>query len=201
MLTLHRAILFVEGPLDEAVLDEFAGLELDAAGVKILPVHGTKNLEGLVAAEVVTELGMRLGILTDATDPATMEQRSNSQRSSEEKKVLRVLKIADEKGLPAPTPFGVPEDDLLFALPVEAIRDFLHGPFPDWKELVAECRADLGKGPSDSVNWKVYAFEKYGLPLNTTDGVREVVRSLDLAGIELPSVRRVVDEVVVWACS
>ncbi|MBN9618286.1 MAG: hypothetical protein J0H43_00895, partial [Actinobacteria bacterium] len=44
-LSLHRAILFVEGPLDEAVLDEYGGFDLDAAGVKIVPIHGTKNLE------------------------------------------------------------------------------------------------------------------------------------------------------------
>jgi predicted ATP-dependent endonuclease of OLD family len=45
-LSLHRAILFVEGPLDEAVLDEYGGPRLDAAGVKIVPIHGTKNIEG-----------------------------------------------------------------------------------------------------------------------------------------------------------
>ncbi len=140
-LSLHRAILFVEGPLDDAVLAEYGGLDLDAAGVKILPVHGTKNLEGLVAVELVTELGMRMGILTDATDTDTMGERSNRKRSSEEKKVLRVLHIAAEKGLSAPKSFGVPEDDLLFALPAGAIRnDYLKGgPFPGWKELVAEC--------------------------------------------------------------
>lgn len=199
MLSLHSAILFVEGPLDEAVLDEFAGLELDAAGVKILPVHGTKNLEGIVAAEIVTDLAMRLGILTDATDPETMEQRSNKKKSSEEKKVLRVLKIAEEKGLPVPTPFGVVEEDLLFVLPTTAIRNFLQGPFPGWKELVEECRKEQGMSPSDSVNWKLFARERYGLPLDSTEGVREIVRSLDLAGVELPSLRRVVDQIVEWA--
>lgn len=68
-LSLHRAMLFVEGPLDEAVLSEYAGLELDAAGVKIIPIHGTKNLEGLIDGELASELGIKMGILTDATDP------------------------------------------------------------------------------------------------------------------------------------
>ena len=136
-LSLHRAILFVEGTLDEAVLDEYGGMELETAGVKILPIHGTKNLEGLVAAEVVTQLGIRIGILTDATDPVTMTAKSGNKRSSEERKVMRVIQIAHEKGLPPPTSFGVPEDDLLFALPADAIRDYLKAPFPEWKELVA----------------------------------------------------------------
>jgi Overcoming lysogenization defect protein-like, TOPRIM domain len=199
VLSLHRTILFVEGPLDEAVLDEYGGLELDAAGVKIIPIYGTKNLEGLVAVELVTELGIKFGILTDATDPETMKDRSGRKRSSEERKVIKVLQIAREKGLPPPTPFGVPEDDLLFALPTDAIRDYLGAPFPAWKDLVAECRASLGKGPSDSVNWKLYALEQYGLPIDTPGGVRDVVRKLDLAGVPLPSIRRVVDEVVDWA--
>jgi hypothetical protein len=198
-LSLHRAILFVEGPLDEAVLDEYGGLDLDAAGVKLIPIHGTKNLEGLVSAEVVTQLGIKVGILTDATDVATMAARSGRKRSSEERKVMRVLQIAAERDLPPPTAFGVPEDDLLFALPPSAIRDYLRGPFPEWKELVRECRDALGKTPSDSVNWKLYALDHYGLPLTTAAGVREIVRNLDLAGVELPSVRRVIDEIVAWA--
>jgi hypothetical protein len=93
----------------------------------------------------------------------------------------------------------VPEDDLLFALPADAIRDYLQGPFPGWKELVAECREALGKGPSDSVDWKSHALEHYGLPITTAAGVRGIVRDLDLDNVPLPSVRRVIDEVVNWA--
>jgi energy-coupling factor transporter ATP-binding protein EcfA2 len=198
-LSLHRAIVFVEGPLDEAVLDEYGNLDLDAAGVKLIPIHGTKNLEGLVSAEVVTQLGIQVGILTDATDPATLAERSGKKRSSEERKVMRILQIAADKGLPAPAVFGVSEEDLLFALPPDAIRQYLRGPFPGWMELVNECRAALGKGPSDSVDWKSYALDQYGLPLATPGGVRLVVRHLDLAGVELPSVRAVIDQIVAWA--
>ena len=200
-LALHRAVLFVEGPLDEAMLLEYAELELDAAGIKVIPIHGTKNLEGLVAVELVTELGINMGVLTDATDPVTMAERSGRKRSSEERKVLKVLQIAREKGLPEPALFGVPEADLLFALPTEGIRDYLQGPFPEWSALVAECRQALGKGPSDSVNWKSYAQEHYGLPIATAAGVRHIVRALDLANVPLPSIRRVVDEVIDWTRS
>jgi hypothetical protein len=107
--------------------------------------------------------------------------------------------MATEKGLPPPMMFGVPEDDLLFALPADAIRKYLHGPFPGWKELVAECREALGKGPSDSVDWKSYAREHYGLPITTAAGVRDIVRTLDLNNVPLPSIRGVIDEVVNWA--
>jgi hypothetical protein len=57
----------------------------------------------------------------------------------------------------------------------------------------------LGKGSSDSVDWKSYAFDRYGLDIRTPLGVREIVRTLDLADVDLPSIRRVIDEVVGWA--
>ena len=200
-LSIRRAILFVEGPLDEAVLDEYAHLELDGAGVKIIPIHGTRNLEGLVAIELVTDLGIKMGILTDATDPTTMAAKSGNKRSSEERKLMRVIQMAKDKGVPPPTPFGVPEDDLLFALPADAIRDHLKGPFPGWAELVSECRQTLGKGPSDSVDWKSYANERYGLQITTPGGVRDLVRALDLKNVPLPSIRAVIDKIVDWAQS
>ena len=199
MLALQRAILFVEGPLDEAVLDEYGGPQLDAAGVKVIPIHGTRNLEGLVSAELATQLGIKMGVLTDATDPTTIAERSRRKWSSEERKVVKLIEMAEEKGLPPPTMFGVPEADLLFALPVEAIRAYVQGPFPGWKELVAECREELGKGPSDSVDWKSYALENYGLPITTAAGVRDIVRTLDLDNVPLPSIRTVIDQVVDWA--
>ena len=200
VLSLHRAILFVEGPLDVAVLDEFAGGALDAAGVLLIPIHGTKNLQGLVDSELTTRLGIKMGILTDATDLTTMGERSNSKRSSEEVKVGRLLKLFEDRGLAAPTVFGVMEDDLLFALPVEGIREHVvKGPFPAWKDLVAECRAATGQGASDSVNWKSFAQERYELDIATGNGVRRVVHELSLNDVPMPSIQAVVDQIIEWA--
>jgi predicted ATP-dependent endonuclease of OLD family len=121
-LSLHRAILFVEGPLDAAVLDEYAGPAFDTAGVTIIPIHGTRNLEGLIDGEFTTRLGIKTGVLTDNTITATIWERSNTKRSGEEKKLVRLLKRFDDQGLPPPDLFGVSEEDLLFALPAEGIR-------------------------------------------------------------------------------
>jgi energy-coupling factor transporter ATP-binding protein EcfA2 len=200
VLSLHRAILFVEGPLDVAVLDEFAGPALDAAGVTLIPIHGTRNLQGLVDSELTTRLGIKMGVLTDATDPGTMFERSNSKRSGEEVKVSRLLKLFEDRGLEVPTVFGVIEDDLLFALPVEGIRDHVvNGPFPAWKELVVACREATGQGASDSVNWKSFALERYGLDITTGNGVRRVVHELNLEGVPMPSIQAVVDQIIEWA--
>ena len=198
-LSLHRAILFAEGPLDEAVLDEYAGGAIDAAGVTIIPIHGTKNLEGLIDGEFTTRLGIKTGVLTDNTVTATMWDRSKNKRKQEEKKLIRLIERFEERGLPPPMVFGVPEQDLLFALPVDAVRKYLGGPFPEWPELLEECRLAEGRSKSESVNWKAHALEHYGLPLTTADGVRRIVRGLDLDGVELPSVRNVVSKVIAWA--
>lgn len=198
-MSLHRAILFVEGPFDEAVLDEYAGSRFAANGIAIIPIHGTKNLEGLVDGEFAPHLGIKTGVLTDNTITATISNRSNRKRSSEEVKIVRLIKRFEDQGLTPPTAFGVTEDDLLFALPEEAIREYLQGPFPGWRELREECRAAEGLGPSDSADWKSYAQKKYGLPITTADGVKSVIRALDLAGVELPSIRAVVDEIIAWA--
>ncbi len=198
-LSLHRAILFVEGPLDEAVLDEYAGPALDAAGVAIIPMHGTKNLEGLIDGEFPTRLGIKTGVLTDNTDISSIWDRSHKKRSGEEKKLVKLLDRFEAQGAPPPTLFGVQEHDLLFALPPEAIRSYLGGPFPSWHELREECREAEGRGPSDSVDWKSYALERYGLPITTNDGVRRVIRALDLDGVELTSIRKVINDIIAWA--
>jgi ABC-type hemin transport system ATPase subunit len=200
-LSIHRAVLFVEGPLDVAVLDEYAGLRLDAAGVMLIPIHGTKNLEGLVSAEVVQRLGLRVGILTDATVIDTLQTRRRKELSSEEKKVLRIVELARSQGLPDPAVFGVPEADLLFAIPVDGVQAFTGKAFPGWKQIVNDARAAAGADPSTSVNWKKWAWDEYGLPITDPSGVREIVRFIDLNGFNMPSVGTVIDDIEKWARS
>jgi hypothetical protein len=52
---------------------------------------------------------------------------------------------------------------------------------------------------SDSVDWISYAEQHYGLSLTSPAGVRSIVRALDLANVELPSIRTVVEEIIVWS--
>ena len=202
VLSMVRGIMFVEGPLDHAVLDEYGAAALEAAGVHIVPMHGTHNMGGLIDGELAPRLGIKVGVLTDDTDPETMGSRSRNKLSGEERKLNRLIKSYADQGFPPPTPFGVPEKDLLFALPEEGIRKCYPDSasnFPGWLQMLKECRAAEGKGPQDSVQWKLYAEKHYGLPLNTAEGVRSVVHTLDLANVELPSIRRVIDQIVAWA--
>jgi hypothetical protein len=148
---------------------------------------------------LTTRLGIKTGVLTDKTVTATMRDRSGKKRSGEEKKLVKLIKRFEEQGVPPPVLFGVPEDDMLFALPTEAVQGYLKGPFPNWQELREECRGAEGGGPSDSVDWKSYAETRCALPITAETGVRSIIRALDLAGIDLPSIRAVVNDVIVWA--
>ncbi len=199
MLGLHNGILFVEGPLDVAVLEELAGDRLAGAGIVLVPIQGTRNIEGIVSAETLLRLGVPLAILTDDTDPDTMRERSNKRRSSEEKKILKVLALAEEAGIAPPKVFGVPQRDLLHALPEIGIKAFGARDFPGWAALDGLARVHEGAGGSESVNWKKFARDQYGLPIDDEDGVRSLVRWLDVNGYTVPEVNRLVDEVVDWA--
>lgn len=49
------------------------------------------------------------------------------------------------------------------------------------------------------MNWKQHASDRYQVPLDSPDGVRHLVRHLDLRGVPLPSIDKVLGEVVGWA--
>jgi hypothetical protein len=43
---LTRLAVFVEGPHDQIILEEWFGEELRSAGIRVYPVHGVDNLTG-----------------------------------------------------------------------------------------------------------------------------------------------------------
>lgn len=199
VMSLYRAILFVEGTLDVAVLQEFAGFSLEAAGVLIIPIGGTNNLYGLIDGEFAARLGMKIGVLTDNTVAATMGDRTAEEHSHEERKLVALRKRFEEKGWQPPELFDVPEDDLLHALPADAICEHFNPAFPGWQRLLDEWRAARQRSPQTPRSWKAYAENTYGLPISKPEGVADIVQALNLAGVELPSVRRAVDAIISWA--
>jgi hypothetical protein len=131
-------------------------------------------MQGLIDGELTPQLGVKVGLLTVDTDPATMG---------------RLIKSYGAQGFPPPTSFGIPEQDLLFGCPPresESVTPRAPLIFRDGLQIRDECRAALGKGPSDSVDWKLYAEQHYGLPLTTTEGVRSLIHTRDLADVESP---------------
>ena len=83
-LSLHRGRLFVEGTLDEAVLDSTPDNRRRRGSDR--PIHGTKNLEGLIDSELtVRAWASKMGILTDNTVTATMRERPKERRGKNAK--------------------------------------------------------------------------------------------------------------------
>lgn len=56
LLGLYRIFLLVEGVHDEIVLRGFCGPALDEARVKIIPMHGARNLPGSIESQVLFDL-------------------------------------------------------------------------------------------------------------------------------------------------
>ena len=64
---MTRLALFVEGPHDQIILEEWLGQDLRVAGVRVYPVHGADNMPGLAESEITAALGIRIATLTDGT--------------------------------------------------------------------------------------------------------------------------------------
>lgn len=71
---------------------------MQAAGVTLIPLHGTRNLPGILDSEFALKLGIKTGVLTDNTDTATVRERT--KRQTEEKNILRLIDNRKAQGLP-----------------------------------------------------------------------------------------------------
>jgi hypothetical protein len=78
LLQLTRLILFVEGPHDVAVLEGMFADRLRAAGVCLIPIHGTDNVLALVDSEVIAALGIHTRVLFDHTNVQAVHSRRPS---------------------------------------------------------------------------------------------------------------------------
>jgi len=70
LFLLTQLCLFVEGPHDVAVLHAFGKATLDAAGVRVIPLHGADGAPALVSGEVVGQLGLRSCLVLDGGSPS-----------------------------------------------------------------------------------------------------------------------------------
>ena len=69
LLLMTRLVLFLEGPHDQMILEEWFGQDLRAAGVRVYPVHGADNMPGLAESEITAALGIRIATLRRSLRP------------------------------------------------------------------------------------------------------------------------------------
>jgi hypothetical protein len=182
LLLLTRFALFVEGPHDEAVLLGMFGNVLAAAGVKVLPLHGIDNAMAIVDSEVISSLGIRMGVLGDNVD----RQRIGSGAAStyEERATLRLLQEAMRSGKVV-SPFGLLRRDILDYLDDDVCRTEAPD-FPGWVEAVRVWKKDGCPTP-----FKPFVTEQFGLRLDRNT-VHRLAVGTALAGVVPIELERVV---------
>lgn len=97
LLLMTRLALFVEGPHDRILLEEWFGDELRGAGIRVLPVHGVDNLPGLADSEITAALGIPIATLSD--DTSVSRAASSKPRTRGDSAVGRLLAEAARAGI------------------------------------------------------------------------------------------------------
>jgi energy-coupling factor transporter ATP-binding protein EcfA2 len=166
ILLMTRLAVFVEGPHDQIILDEWFGDDLRAVGIRVFPVHGVDNLPGLADSEIASALGIRMATLSD--DTSIRRPAARRARTRGESAVHRLLQEAAKAGIDVKA-VGLAQPDILYYLDETICRQFAPG-FPGWQAAAAE-RAATTKPP----RWKDWIESQYGLTLDR-DNVRSLAR-------------------------
>jgi hypothetical protein len=166
LLLLARLALFVEGPHDQIILGEWFGGQLRAAGIHVFPVRGVDNLPGLITAEIVPALGIRLAAISDGTSVA--RALAGTPQTRGEIAVARLLSEAAQRGVHVHA-VGLGKPDILLYLDEETCRQAAPG-FPGWEAAIGTWRDSGSHAP-----WKRWVKDIYRLPL-THDGIRALAR-------------------------
>jgi hypothetical protein len=192
LLGLCQLILFVEGIHDELVLGRLFGPELRAAGVVVLPMHGTDNLLMLPNLTLVQDyLDCPVAVLADNARQRVLEaKRPPNGASVEELQLHRLRRAVARQSRPWRT-FGLPAADVVYYLPDQAVAAEVPG-WPGWPVVAAE-RERAGRPV------KRFVREAYGVELDWPRIRRILDRAADL-GLPRPAeLERVVGQILAWA--
>lgn len=162
LLLMTRLALFVEGPHDQIILTEWFADELDAAGIRVFPVHGVDNVLTLVESEIVAGLGIRIATLSD--DTSSPRVGSGKPQSRGDRAIARLLREAGAAGTEVKA-IGLSRADILHYLDDEVCRRSAPR-FPGWGTATAEHAASGTHEP-----WKRWMESRYGLKLDR-DNIR-----------------------------
>jgi hypothetical protein len=180
LFMMSRFVLFVEGPHDLVILEEFYGDLLRGCAVRLVPLHGAHNISLLATSEIVWQMGIPIGVLTDGTN---IERIMDGKRSNHiEKLVDRMLRECTVENREVAA-FGLELDDILFYLDDDITATFARNAFPGWRnaqvvwEQIDQPRNDTANG----AKFKKWISETYELPLDR-DSVRAIARKCKEAG-------------------
>jgi hypothetical protein len=190
LLLLTRLALFVEGPHDVAVLDEWFRADLQAAGVRLFPLHGVDNISYLVDSEVIAALGLKMAALVDDAS-ADKIRRGGQPGSYEEGMISRLLYEARLAKRPIQA-FGLDQHDIVDYLD-DAVCQAKAPAFPGWRQ--AEKAWNRAGRPEEFKRW---VSHEYHLALDRRS-VRALARTCKAEGKVHPEVRSVIQEILAFA--
>ena len=194
LFMMSRYVLFVEGPHDLAILEEFFGDMLKANSIRLLPLHGANNISMIAESEIVWSMGIPMGVLTDGTN---VERVQRGERSNYvEKLVVRLLREVKAAGRTVDT-FGISFDDILFCLDDDVTASLAEGGFPGWGEAqkIWRDRDQPANVTANGSKFKEWVTSTYSLRLDR-DSVREIAKKCKEAGMISEELSKVVTDIV-----
>jgi endogenous inhibitor of DNA gyrase (YacG/DUF329 family) len=178
ILLMTRYFLFVEGPHDAILLNEFFGPLLNRHGIRVIPLHGIKRAKSLADAEIVSELDIPVGVLVD--------NFVDGRKTGESKEIDRMLReyASKEKSVDI---YGLSAPDILDYLPSEVLTKRCQKPFPGW-EGARRAHGIACEKRGEVVDFKQWLQKEYEISLSREDirimAYETMIRGLVPAEIE-----------------
>ncbi len=194
LFMMSRLVLFVEGAHDVAILEELFGDLLRGSMVRLVPLRGAYNISLLATSDIVWQMGIPIGVLTDGTDIERVMrgERSNHIESLVDR-LLRECRTANREV----AAFGLELDDILFYLDDDITATFASEAFPGWSNAVTIWQEidQPADSPANGAKFKKWITKTYGLPLDP-DSVREIAKKCKEAGNIPEELSAIVSEIV-----
>jgi hypothetical protein len=204
LLTLRNVFAFVEGPVDKIVFDTLFGGRLRAAGVELIPLHGTKKMAAVLEADVLFDLmRQRIAVVVDNVvqsrlrDETELEAARTGNRTADEelKKVAELRFRARNKGRHVES-FSIPHPDVIRALDEDVLGECFGYP----GHAVADTAWEEAKRHNPNASWKRTA-KALGLR-DDEASIAEVVDRMRRRGLEPDeNLRRVVEDLEGYAAA
>ena len=192
LLLMTRLVVFVEGPHDVIVLDEWFGNELRDAGIRVFPAHGGDNFQelvttrpGVVGSEIIGALGIRIAVISDRS-PNRVEPA-----------VKRLLSEAERAGREV-THMSLSEEDILFYLDEQVCRNDAPD-FPGWHAAQGAYRSAPRHDRKDR-SWKKWVSETYRLELSP-ENIGRLAAGCKRQGRIPPEVIQIIKQLTALAAS
>ncbi|MEA5116022.1 MAG: hypothetical protein VB036_00220, partial [Propionicimonas sp.] len=141
--------------------------ELEAAGMVVLPMRGTNQLQSALALEFVRLFAPgTIGILFDNDQPSRTGEPSPEQQT-----INRFTESARAAGQTV-EPVGLSRPDIICYLNPQAISGVCHANLPRWDSVIAEFRT------ASRTNFKVWLKDTHRIDMTSVRKIQEVLDTM-----------------------